>query len=37
LDVKGRVNFRPDVYGWDEDVLRLIAASRDKGWSAAQT
>jgi murein L,D-transpeptidase YcbB/YkuD len=36
LDVKGRVNFRSDVYGWDEDILRLIAASRDKGWPAAQ-
>jgi murein L,D-transpeptidase YcbB/YkuD len=27
-DVKGRMDFRNDVYDWDTQVLRLIAASR---------
>jgi murein L,D-transpeptidase YcbB/YkuD len=30
LDVKGRVNFRDDVYGWDESLVSLIAAAREK-------
>lgn len=34
LDVKGRVNFRDDVYGWDTDLVGLIAAARNKGWSS---
>ncbi len=34
LDVKGRVNFRDDVYGWDQALMGLIAAVRDKGWRA---
>ncbi len=32
LDVRGRVNFRDDVYGWDADLMGLIAAARNKGW-----
>ncbi len=35
LDVKGRVNFRDDVYGWDSDLMGLIAASRNKSWQSA--
>ena len=35
LDVKGRTNFRPDVYGWDEQLMGLIAASRNKTWPSA--
>jgi murein L,D-transpeptidase YcbB/YkuD len=34
LDVKGRTNFRPDVYGWDEQLMGLIAASRNNSWSS---
>jgi murein L,D-transpeptidase YcbB/YkuD len=30
LDVKGRVNFRPDVYDWDGQLLGLIAAGRNR-------
>jgi murein L,D-transpeptidase YcbB/YkuD len=26
IDVKGRVNFRDDVYGWDEELMGLIDA-----------
>ena len=28
LDVKGRVNFRDDVYNWDSTLMGLIAAAR---------
>lgn len=27
-DVKGRMDFRSDIYDWDSELLRLIAASR---------
>jgi murein L,D-transpeptidase YcbB/YkuD len=30
LDVKRRVNFRDDVYGWDQALMGLIAASRNR-------
>jgi murein L,D-transpeptidase YcbB/YkuD len=30
LDVKGRVNFRDDVYNWDDTLMRLIAAARNR-------
>ncbi len=29
LDVKGRVNFRDDVYDWDQTLVSLIAAARE--------
>jgi murein L,D-transpeptidase YcbB/YkuD len=35
LDVKGRVNFRDDVYGWDSALMGLIAAARTRALPSA--
>lgn len=30
VDDQGQVNFRPDVYGWDDDLTRLLGSRTDR-------